>query len=143
LVYIVTISRGFRRCGVERLSGQELESLISRLRETIYAYCDVGGLKTRLVSALLAHDPPVMQERVSRLLHQGLERFGLTRREVEILHLATQGKTNKEIAADLYISPLTVRTHLEHIYQKLGVGSRTEAAAFVLSLPELSGSLPE
>lgn len=128
---------------MERLSSHDLESLISRLRETIYAYCDVRGFKTRLVTALLGHDPPVMEERLSMLSHQRPERFGLTRREVEILHLVTQGKTNKQIAADLYISPLTVRTHLEHIYQKLGVGSRTEAAAFVMSLPDLSGSLPE
>ena len=118
---------------MERLSSRDLESLISRLRETIYAYCDIGGFKTRLVSALLGHDSPAMEERVSMLSDQSLERFGLTPREVEILHLVAQGKTNKEIAADLYISPLTVRTHLEHIYEKLGVGSRTEAAAFVMS----------
>ena len=128
---------------MERLSSHDLESLISRLRETIYAYCDVGGFKTRLFSALQGHHSPIIEERVSTLSHQSLERFGLTRREVEILHLVTRGKTNKEIAADLYISPLTVRTHLEHIYQKLGVESRTEAAAFVLSLPQLSGSVPE
>ena len=118
---------------MKRLSSRDLESVISRLRETIYAYCDIGGFKTRLVSALLGHDSPAMEERVSMLSDQSLERFGLTPREVEILHLVAQGKTNKEIAADLYISPLTVRTHLEHIYEKLGVGSRTEAAAFVMS----------
>jgi DNA-binding CsgD family transcriptional regulator len=142
LVYIVAIPRDLRRYSVERLSSYDLESLISRLRETIYAYCDVRGFKTRLVSALLGHGSPVMKERASMLSHQRLERLGLTRREVEILYLVTQGKTNKEIAAALYISPLTVRTHLEHIYQKLGVGSRTEAAAIVLSFPELSGSVP-
>lgn len=128
---------------MERLSSRDLESLIFRLRETIYAHCDVRGFKARLVSALLGRNPPVMKERISVLSQQRLERFGLTRREVEILHLVTQGKTNKEIAADLYISPLTVRTHLEHVYQKLGVGSRTEAVAFVLGAPELSGSVPE
>lgn len=126
---------------MERLSSHDLASLISRLRETIYAYCDVRGFKTQLVSALLVHDSPVIEERVSRPSHQRLERFELTRREVEILHLLTQGKTNREIAANLYISPLTVRTHLEHIYRKLGVRSRTEAAAFALSLLGLSSSV--
>jgi DNA-binding CsgD family transcriptional regulator len=96
---------------VERLSSHDLESLISRLRETIYAYCDIRDFKTRLVSALLGHDSPVMEERVSMVSHQRLDRFGLTRLEVEILHLVTQGKTNKEIAADLYISPPTVSKH--------------------------------
>jgi DNA-binding CsgD family transcriptional regulator len=69
--------------------------------------------------------------------------LGITPREIEVLYLVAQGKTNKEIAADLYISLLTVRTHLEHVYQKLGVGSRTEAAAFVLRAPKLSASVPE
>ena len=129
---------------MERLSGRDLESLISRLSETIYAYCDVRGLKARLVSTLLKRNSPAMEERAFALSQQRLESFGLTRREVEILHLVAQGKTNKEIAADLYISPLTVRTHLEHVYQKLGVGSRTEAAAFVLRAPELfAAGVPE
>ena len=128
---------------MERLPGRDLDSLISRLSETIYTYCDVRGLKTRLISTLLGHNSPAMEERASANSQRRLESFGLTRREIEILHLVAQGKTNKEIAADLYISPLTVRTHLEHLYQKLGVGSRTEAAAFVLRVPELSAGVPE
>jgi len=38
-----------------------------------------------------------------------------------------QGKTNKAIAEDLYVSPLTVKTHLQRFYRKLGVESRSEA----------------
>jgi DNA-binding NarL/FixJ family response regulator len=38
-----------------------------------------------------------------------------------------QGFTNREIAARLYISPATVRTHMEHVFAKLGVRSRTAA----------------
>ena len=124
------------------MSGRDLESLVARLSETIYAYCDVRGLKSRLISTLLHRNSPIVEERVS-LLPRSLERFGLTRREIEVLHLVTQGKTNKEIAAKLYISPLTVRTHLEHVYQKLGVGSRTEAVAVVLSTPEAADGAPE
>jgi DNA-binding CsgD family transcriptional regulator len=55
--------------------------------------------------------------------------LGLTRRETEVLTLAAEGRTNREIATSLRISPLTVRTHLEHAYSKLGVGNRTAAAA--------------
>ena len=130
---------------MERLSRRDLESLISRLSEPIYAYCDVGGFKTRLIPALFIHDdlPVVMEERLSALWQQSLESFGLTPREIEILHLVTQGKTNKELAAGLYFSPLTESTHLEHVYQKLGVGIRTEAVAFVLGASELSASVPE
>lgn len=58
----------------------------------------------------------------------------LTRRELEILELVADGRTNGEIAERLWVSPLTVRRHLENIYVKLGVHTRTAAAAFV---PEL------
>jgi DNA-binding NarL/FixJ family response regulator len=51
----------------------------------------------------------------------------LTKRETEILALMAEGKQYKEIAEDLGISALTVRTHIQHIYEKLHVRSRTEA----------------
>jgi DNA-binding CsgD family transcriptional regulator len=53
----------------------------------------------------------------------------LTARENEILHWVALGKTNAEAAAILGLSALTVKKHLEHIYAKLGVVSRTAAAA--------------
>jgi DNA-binding CsgD family transcriptional regulator len=57
----------------------------------------------------------------------------LTERQLEVLQLVAEGLTNREIARRLFISPATVRTHLEHIFEKLGVGSRTAAvrAAFI------------
>jgi DNA-binding CsgD family transcriptional regulator len=56
---------------------------------------------------------------------------GLTVRELEVLDWVACGKTNQEIAVLLVISPHTVRTHLEHVYEKLGVHSRTAALAAV------------
>jgi HD-GYP domain-containing protein (c-di-GMP phosphodiesterase class II) len=55
---------------------------------------------------------------------------GLTDREVEVLRLLARGMSNKEIAADLVISPKTVGAHLEHIYAKLGVSNRALASLF-------------
>lgn len=57
--------------------------------------------------------------------------WGLTPREVEVLGWVARGQTNAEIAAALFISPLTVRKHLENIFEKLGVRTRTAAAACV------------
>lgn len=55
--------------------------------------------------------------------------WSLTAREAEVLGWVARGATNAEIASVLHISPLTVRKHLEHIFEKLGVRTRTAAAA--------------
>jgi DNA-binding CsgD family transcriptional regulator len=59
--------------------------------------------------------------------------LGLSQRETEVLKLVIQGKDNKAIAAQLSVHPGTVRKHLEHIYDKLDVKSRTEAIAYALT----------
>jgi ATP/maltotriose-dependent transcriptional regulator MalT len=52
----------------------------------------------------------------------------LSARELEVLHLVAEGFRNDEIAQRLFISPKTVKTHLQNIYEKWDVKSRTEAA---------------
>jgi len=56
----------------------------------------------------------------------------LTEREMEVLKLVTKGLSNKEIADDLYLSVRTVQGHLANIFNKLRVGSRTEAVVHAL-----------
>jgi DNA-binding NarL/FixJ family response regulator len=56
----------------------------------------------------------------------------LTAREVEVLQLLAFGHTNKDIAQQLFISSDTVKTHLEHIFEKLGTSDRTAAVAEAL-----------
>ena len=58
----------------------------------------------------------------------------LTRRELEVLQLAAKGHSNKEIASDLVLSVPTVKAHLVNIFNKLGVGSRTEAVLYGLRM---------
>ncbi|MFB2573441.1 response regulator [Micrococcus sp. IITD107] len=53
----------------------------------------------------------------------------LSPREVQILELLATGRTNQQLAAELFISQATVKTHLNHIFGKLGVVTRTEAVA--------------
>jgi DNA-binding NarL/FixJ family response regulator len=55
--------------------------------------------------------------------------YQLTNREKEILQLLSQGNSFKMIAADLFISIDTVRTHIKHIYDKLHVRSQIEAVS--------------
>jgi DNA-binding NarL/FixJ family response regulator len=59
--------------------------------------------------------------------HQVSNELGLTERELEILRLAASGLRNKEIADRLFLSLRTVEGHLSHVFNKLGVASRTEA----------------
>jgi len=56
----------------------------------------------------------------------------ITERELEVLKLAAQGKSNREIALELSISVRTVQTHLGNIFNKIDVGSRTEAVVCAL-----------
>ena len=67
----------------------------------------------------------------TRLVSQLRSRSGdaLSDRELEVLTLIAQGETNRGAAARLFISEATVKTHLLHIYEKLGVGDRAAAVA--------------
>ncbi len=67
--------------------------------------------------------------REPRLAPETLRPLGLARREREVLALLAEGHTNKEIAARLDVQSVTVKKYLERIYDKLGVHTRTAAAA--------------
>lgn len=80
------------------------------------------ALEPTLAEVVAAPPPPVAQRPPG----------GLTRREVEVARLVAEGRTNREIAAELVLSERTVARHLDHILAKLGVPSRTAAAAVIL-----------
>lgn len=61
-----------------------------------------------------------------------VQTFNLTSREAEVLLWAAKGKTNRDIGDILGISPRTVNKHLDHVYAKLGVETRTAAAALAM-----------
>lgn len=58
--------------------------------------------------------------------------YGLSTREIEVLQLLAEGSTNKDIAKELWISEQTVKTHVAHIFDKLGTSDRTETVATAL-----------
>jgi DNA-binding CsgD family transcriptional regulator len=64
---------------------------------------------------------------------------GLTAREVEVLRLAARGLSTRQIAQRLVMSPKTAGNHIEHIYTKIGAGSRAAASLFAVQ----HGLLPE
>jgi DNA-binding NarL/FixJ family response regulator len=86
----------------------------------------------RAIKAAAAGQVELCPEAAARLLRevrtpdQGPD--SLTERETEVLKLLAQGQSNKEIARALTVSEQTVKTHVSHVLEKLGVPSRTQAA---------------
>jgi DNA-binding CsgD family transcriptional regulator len=95
-----------------------------------------GGKKLR-ATLTESGDPtmPLMlelEELPAKLSAATLRPLGLSRRQSEVLALVATGATNNEIAVLLNVSPRTVKKHLEHIYDRLGVRTRTSAATIAL-----------
>jgi DNA-binding CsgD family transcriptional regulator len=107
------------------------------LRRIQFSSGRVGGVSDRDVRVL-----GLLAPHLARLYHRAAARRGaarvlgeLTAREHEVICLVARGETNRQIARSLWISPNTVRTHLENIFEKLGVTNRTAAAARALGTP--------
>lgn len=88
-------------------------------------------------------DPGVMNELLGRLVAEQRRQQGrlpdrLTPRETTVLRLLAQGRTNREIAAELRVAVGTVKVHIEHILAKLSVSDRTQAAVRAVELGLLS-----
>ncbi|HEX9028920.1 MAG TPA: LuxR C-terminal-related transcriptional regulator, partial [Anaerolineales bacterium] len=82
----------------------------------------------RLLSAFDAEAQPV-PGRHEKASPQGDLVEALSQRELEVLHLIASGRTNQEIAGQLFVAPGTVKAHTASIYRKLDVANRTEAVA--------------
>lgn len=76
--------------------------------------------------------PPLARRLLERVRRPTAEPLPLTTREVDVLRAVAEGLTNAEIAARLFVSPTTVKTHVRHLYEKLHVSSRAEATRAAL-----------
>lgn len=93
-----------------------------------YVRVNEGGDEQQLFLAFFNSDEfGVLNPRVC-------EEFGLTKREIEITQCVIEGKTNTEVAEELFISVRTVQNHLRSIYEKCKVNNRTSLSNRVLSL---------
>jgi DNA-binding CsgD family transcriptional regulator len=94
----------------------------------------VNREKERLIVRMLSDCDQVLlhlTEQVTAICPQALQAQGLTTRESEVLAWVARGKTNSEVATILSVRLRTVKKHMERIFQKLGVESRTAAAVRV------------
>jgi DNA-binding CsgD family transcriptional regulator len=95
-----------------------------RLREALDAFVALGATAwANRAEAELAATGARSRRRVAAT------RDELTPQELTVARLVAQGSTNKEVAAQLFLSTNTIETHLRHVFQKLGLRSRTELAA--------------
>jgi DNA-binding CsgD family transcriptional regulator len=112
----------FRTWGVEHVLAarigrdHETQDFACYRRTTDFSQRDISMLE--LIARYLSH-----------LVRPPRPSLGLTDREHEVLELVAAGKSNAEIAAELVVAQGTVKKHLDNIYAKLGVGSRTAAVA--------------
>jgi DNA-binding NarL/FixJ family response regulator len=114
------------------------ERIVSAVRAGAQGYLLKGAPREELFKAIRVVSeggsllqPVVASKLLQHMSQQSGERVtsadSLTEREMEVLRLLAQGKTNKEIAAALVISERTVKFHVGSILSKLGAGNRTEA----------------
>ena len=91
------------------------------------ARCRAGDAADRELRQARAARAPAHAAREGR--RHGIE--SLTERELEVARLVVDRRTNAQIAAELFLSPKTVETHIRHLFQKLEVSSRVEVARVV------------
>lgn len=78
--------------------------------------------------------PTIAATLVTRMRSDRPGRPQLSPRELDVLRLVAAGRSNPEIARDLFIGEATVKTHLLHVFEKLGVSDRTRAVTLALEL---------
>ncbi len=105
------------------------------------AYCIKGASVERLLSAIAAAaegatylDPQIARKAIEHLKPPSptTNVANLSQRELEVLKLIVEGKSNPQIAEVLYLSPNTVKTHVRGIMNKLSVDDRVQAAVVAL-----------
>ena len=103
-------------------------------------------MRARPVTERIAASLSVFGERAERRLSRrgigGIAGGGLTRRETEVIRLVAVGRTSREIARELFLSPRTVEMHVQNILAKLDCRSRADAARRASELGLLRGSSP-
>ncbi len=103
------------------MDSEDLEKALSSIKEG-----DIW-VPRKLVAHALTYGPEYLKNYLS-----GVNSYGLSGREKEILRAMILGLTNKEIADKLFISEMTVKSHLNRIFKKFGVNNRTKAIRFAM-----------
>ena len=111
-------------------------STATAVRRTLDAGADALVFESEIAMTLVVSIRAVEggQSVVPRRLRAGVERPNLSHRERQVLTLVCDGRTNAEIAEELFLAESTIKSHMASIFTKLGVHSRKEAGAVFLDL---------
>ncbi|RAR43596.1 response regulator transcription factor [Paenibacillus sp. MDMC362] len=122
------IRAGARGYLLKDIEPEDLVAAIRRVYEgQVELHPDAAGLLMTHVTS------PAGTDETSGSGHQEAAQLDkLTRREQEVLQLIASGMNNREISEALYITEKTVKTHVSHLLDKLGVADRTQAAIYAL-----------
>ena len=111
------------------------ERLVEAVRRTLEGEAPLSeGLAMQLLVRLVDENRRTAELRPEAKKPKGPMPKGITPREVEVLRLLAQGRTNPQIAQELAISRGTVKIHVQNIIAKLGVSDRTQAAVRAIEL---------
>jgi DNA-binding CsgD family transcriptional regulator len=99
-----------------------------REAEAFFGASGYDRLARRCRTMLGEAGAPVPRRRGGSEVPASLRALGVTSREVDVLKLVTAGRTNKDIAAELFLSPKTVERHLSSLFSRLGVANRHDLA---------------
>ena len=118
-----------RQAEAMALSGATSRSVAEPLQRAHAVAVDCGIAPFRAEVEELARRARVDLPDQQASPHSGAERLGLTEREAEVLALLAEGRTNRQIGQELFITEKTASVHVSRILMKLGVSNRGEAAA--------------
>jgi DNA-binding CsgD family transcriptional regulator len=111
------------------LAGGDRDGAAGRLRLAAALAARLGAGSLAAEIALLARRARIVLDTSAAAAAVGPDAVGLTGRELEVLRLVAVGRSNREIANELFISPKTASVHVSNILGKLGAASRSEAAS--------------
>ena len=121
----------FLRAAAELLAFDGDDALVAEAHEA--AERIAAELPEEMLSAFLDAEPVRLVHKLRQSpIHRPRLPAGLSPRELEVLQLIAAGQSNQQIAETLVLSVRTVERHINHIYAKAGVSSRTQAMAFAM-----------
>jgi DNA-binding CsgD family transcriptional regulator len=135
------LAQTLRHAAEAALADGDRDGAAARLDRAATLAADLGARPLSEEIAILARRARIRLGREPEAA-AGLESGGLTGRELEVLRLVAAGRSNRDIAAELFISPKTASVHVSNILGKLGAANRGEAAAKAHALRLLESISP-